>query len=152
MESYTLIEWMKEINWILSLIVAIPLSITANILTPRFQNWFAKRSTEKTTKRLSEIKEQLSEVERFQNDTLGLLHETVRITLKVIIFIGIGNAITSIPIPMAYLIVDPIGALLYLIGITSGIRHLSLISRVNNFDGYYKEINAQIEILEKNGE
>ncbi len=140
-----MLDWFKEINWVLSLAAAIPLSIVANLLTPKLQNWLAKRSTEKAAKRLADLESELDRITSFKNEKELLLHETIYVILKVVVIIGIGNAITSIP--FTYIITDPIGAVIYLVGIMAGISHLALITKVKRFDEYQKTIEAQKESL-----
>ena len=121
-----MIEFLKEINWLVSLLVGIPLSIVANLLTPKLQNWLAKRSMQKSKKRITLINLEYKKIDFLKKNKDILLMDTLKVILEVIIFIGIGNAVTSIP--FIYVIADPIGAIFYFIGIKLGLSHLTIIS------------------------
>jgi predicted PurR-regulated permease PerM len=55
--------WWGFVFGLTALILAVPLAITANLLTPPLRNWWAERSVESTRSRLIKLETQLTEYE-----------------------------------------------------------------------------------------
>jgi len=62
--------WSHDLGWwgfwigILALILAFPLSMAANIMTPLFMNWFSKRTLSSLVKRIGILESRLAELEK----------------------------------------------------------------------------------------
>lgn len=133
-------EWLKDINWALSLLAAIPLSIVANMITPKVQNWFGRRSGDKARKRIDELEHELDNIEKFIENKENFYLYLVRQGFIILMLLGIGNLVSSI-IPI---ISGVFGSIFYLIAINKGLKSAQLIENVTNFDSYKDKINAQI--------
>jgi hypothetical protein len=57
-----------DINLWISIAVAIPLAIIANLATPKIQAWFDKREKKKSLKRTKQIKTEYLEIKPFYED------------------------------------------------------------------------------------
>ena len=57
-----------DANFWLGLAAGIPLSILANLITPKTQQWLAKRSSAKAAKQVIQLKEELAELERLVSE------------------------------------------------------------------------------------
>jgi len=50
---------------ILAIVLTIPLSLVANLMTPSIKNWWAARSTASLRKRIDKLENQLAEYEQY---------------------------------------------------------------------------------------
>jgi len=133
-------NWLKETNWALSLLAAIPLAIIANLLTISVRNWLARRSAIKAKKRLKELEDDLKKAETYIDDREKLYLFLARGIFSVLIFIALGSAMSSI-MP---LLSGPIGSIFYLVAILRAYQCLNMVKNISNFDKYKGEILSQI--------
>ena len=133
-------SFFKEINWALSLLGAVILSIIANLLTPIIQNKLAGRSTRRARRRLRELEADLSKVSLFAlNRQQFYLHLAHRGFLTLVL-IGLGGAMASIiPIFSGF-----VGSIFYLMAVGNAMESSRLISKVSRFDEYKASIESQI--------
>ncbi len=54
-----LIEWLQQHSWVITLLLAIPLAILANLLTDPFKQWMANRSFKQSRKRVKQVESDL---------------------------------------------------------------------------------------------
>ena len=72
--------------FILGLLVAIPLSIAGNILTPTFQNWWAQFSYKRSIKRVKQLKAELNRLTLLSTKKEDLILESLRAMVAFIFF------------------------------------------------------------------
>lgn len=158
-------ETLKQINWLVSLVVGIALSILANLLTPYVQNWLATHSTGRALKRIGELEEELKEVSFYAESPAELSAYLLSSIMRLLVYFRMASAFAtlgSLPsaiMPMIYEIAGPIYALiglmsslLYLLGVIRGQRVLRVVQRVRRFPEYKKEIDDMISSLKISSE
>ena len=57
-----------DINFTLSILLAIPIGIAANLLTPKFQSWLERRSEEGRAKRREQLDDEYKRVKNFNEN------------------------------------------------------------------------------------
>jgi O-antigen/teichoic acid export membrane protein len=143
---------LENINWLVSLLAAIPLSIAANLLTPYIRDWFAKRSSKKAQKRIKEIEFEQGIVARYAESKEDLSLFLLGTILRVLVLFSLASGIALMGflpnvtplVPGAlYGAGGMISALAYLLGITRGVSALGTLRKVENFNEY----NAEVESL-----
>lgn len=149
---------MSEVNWLTSLaigaLLSIPISIFANLSTPKIQNWLDKRALSTRGKRLEQLKKEHSQVLLLHNnqsllqltisraiiDTLARLFFIV-VAIPMLAFSPDGVGKTTIFGVLA------VGALFF----SDRLRDLARnLTRLIDFDDYDEEITRKIAELEKN--
>jgi hypothetical protein len=71
-----MLQWLNEYGGLLAclgFILSIPLAVAANLLTPRAQDWFARRSKAKAQKRILALQKELKEAAVLHEDPVRLL-------------------------------------------------------------------------------
>jgi len=134
-----LIEWLQQYSWVLTLLLAIPLSILANLLTDPFKQWMASRSFEQSRKRVKQLESELDYATKLVQDREKLSLESTKVILTVLIDIGLGGATSS----LLFLA----GFVFYLMAVLEGYRHMRLLNRVANFDEYKRNTELRISKL-----
>lgn len=150
----------NEINWLVSLLVAIPLSIIANLLTPRFQNWLGRRSKKNALTRITQIETEVAEIAALAADPNKVQRRTLYSIVTILTWFSVG----SLPIfyqagvfltplgfgfEIAYAIGGGIGSVFYLMAILHGQRTLSLLRRVDNFASFEQEAKVELDRLKQ---
>lgn len=146
MDIASILDSLKKIDWAISLIASIPLSILGNILTPTFQSWRARKSTERTQKRIDQLNAELEQVKHLNSDYQALSMQMYSALFKVLIFLGFGLALSSFPI--IDLITQPVAALLFAMAVLSASKQYKLLRRSQNYAEYEQSIKVQIAELE----
>ncbi len=153
---------MNEINWLVSLLVAIPLSIAGNLLTPLFQNWKASKSKTWAAARLCVVEREFKQASRLAADN-GKLNTFLLVSLISIIvlfalpsvFGGFASALFAFPEAMGdTFLLRLVGgtsgmgsALFNLMAIIRATQALTVYRRVRNYAEYENETNALLERL-----
>ena len=86
---------MNEVNWLVSLLVAIPLSIAGNLLTPRFQNWRSSKSRRTAERRLATVEKELRQVEKLSSNPSHLNTYLLVSLLSVLVLFSFSNVVSS---------------------------------------------------------
>ena len=73
---------MDSLSLIIGILFAIPLSIVANLLTPRVASWWARRSGELPRKRLARIDFELKRITHVDNSPIDVLAQVVSIVAQ----------------------------------------------------------------------
>jgi len=133
-----IVDWMKDVNWVISLLAAIPLSIAANLLTPKVANWWSQRSDSKKAKRREKLKAELERIRNIASNKETLHFENTLTLFKTLALIAMGGAAEML---------DPISALFYLLAIIVIDRHITLIKQCKDFVEYEKQAQLQIDSL-----
>lgn len=126
------LDWISEVNWWITLLAAIPLSIIANILTPIVLNLAAKRSIKKSHKRTKELQNEIDTITNFVNNKESLYFHLTRSFLIILILLGLGNAIYGV------------GTIFYLMAIIKAWNCIQLTKKVQYFDDFRTNIESQI--------
>jgi hypothetical protein len=66
------LAWWGMFLAVLALILMLPVSIVANLLTPMLKNWWAQRSAASVRKRIEKLERQLADYEQYQELSEGL--------------------------------------------------------------------------------
>ena len=139
-----IINFIKEVNWALSLIAAIPLAVIANLLTPKVANWLGSKSVEKAKRRIADLQEELKKVYDLAHDPIMLSHENNIALFKVLGFIAIGSAMDFFGV-----LAIPLGAVFHLSAFMMALKHISLLRNCQNFKAYESKTTDYIEKLEE---
>lgn len=155
---------MKDYGLWIGLLLSLPLSILANILTPKFQSWFDSRNRKKSLQKNRNLQAEYEKVVKFKNDRQSF-HEylfwvVIRTTLigsLLGVFAGIIFAIPNIfdILEIPYSEIDFIRNTLYALGQSmSVIGALMIVNtcstalrnyyKVKNFDEYEKFVKENI--------
>jgi hypothetical protein len=157
-------KFMNEINWLVSLFVAIPLSIAGNLLTPLFQNWRAQRSQGAARRRLEVVAKELEQATTFAADRAQLNTYLIVSLLIVIVLFSFPNVFGGF-FAMLYLIPFPnegavarivaagtglVTALLNLMAIMRATQAITVYHRVRDFSKYEAESKTLLSQLRSN--
>ena len=162
-----LLELFAQVNWIISLLMAILLSIIANLVTPSIRNWYAKFSKKRSSARVEVLKSELEEMSKYANSPSELSLLVSYSILQVLVFFSIASAIATLATIMPFMaenisystqfimeIFSPLyyllSSLFYLLGVFMAQKTLRIISRIRNFNKYKSNIEKSIIILEEN--
>ena len=160
-----LLELFAQVNWIISLLMAILLSIIANLVTPSIRNWYAKFSKKRSSARVEVLKSELEEMSKYANSPSELSLLVSYSILQVLVFFSISSAIATLATIMPFMsenisystqciieIFSPLyyllSSLFYLLGVFMAQKTLRIISRIRNFDEYKSNIEKSIISLE----
>ena len=159
------LELFGQINWIISLLVAILLSIIANLFTPSISNWLAKLSESRSSARVEELKSDLEEISKYANSPSKLSLLISHTIIQVLIFFSLASAIASLGTAMPFVLwsisvetdaleyISPLyllsSSLLYLMGVMSAMKVSRIISKIRKFDTYKLQMEKIITSLEK---
>jgi hypothetical protein len=160
--------------FIAGLVVSIPLSIIANIYTPKVQNWLAGRSTTRLTRRVRELRSELDTISHYRDNRsslnellLGVILRTTYVgsiggILAGALFI-MGRTLSDAPIGSIYIpniyteftfndIVTVLGQLTTVLTALIIVRlcsnGLKTLNRVQNFDSYQEAAQSALDRLE----
>lgn len=139
------LDYIKEINWAISLFASLPLSIAANLFTPLIQRWLSSRSAVRAKHRIDDLQTKLHIIKvRTQNRELLQL-ETNIVLLRVLVYLGLGIVASSL--------VPILGAAIGMVFIASAFfdaeKHMLLIRRVMQYDGYKASLDSEIARLQQ---
>ena len=159
------LELFSQINWIISLLMGILLSIIANLFTPSIRNWLAKRSESRSSARVEELKLDLEEISKYANSPSNLSLLISHTIIQVLIFFSLASAIASLGTAMPFVLwsvnvryneleyLSPLyllsSSLLYLVGVMNALKVSRIINKVRNFDKYKSNMEKIIISLEK---
>ena len=155
---------MNEINWLISLLVAIPLSIAGNLLTPLFQNWKSRKSQSAARQRLKVVEKELEQATRLYADP-GQLNTYLLVSLlAVIVLFSLPNVFGGL-FSMLFVFQWPVdsnlarmisaasgmfSALFNLMAIVRATQAITLYQRVRDFTKYEPETKTLLEQLRAN--
>ena len=145
MDFAAILDALKKIDWAVSLLASIPLSILANVLTPSYQSWRARRSVEKRKSRVSDLQAELANVRQLKEDPAALAIENNIALFQTLSLLGIGSALAAFPI--IDIITSPVAALFFTMSVMSAQRQYKLLRRCQSFEEYEKSVNEQIASL-----
>lgn len=150
---------MEQLNlsfW-LGIAAAIPLSIFANLITPRLQQWAATRSAAKSSERSRLLQEELRSVEELTEDRLRLhtflLESVLLITLLTSMFGVIAGALFALAsfFPVTAHFFASLGQLIAVGGGVAVMREcidvLRKSRRARNIERYRSQVAIQLEEL-----
>lgn len=132
-------QWVKQYDWVITLLISIPLSILANLFTDPFKQWLASRSQEQSKKRVQELERELRYLEELANDRKQLSIENTKVLLRTLIDIGLGGAVSSI--------IFFAGIIFYLMAVVEAYSHMRLLNRISDFNNYKSYIEQRIARL-----
>lgn len=151
---------MNEVNWMLSLFIAIPLSIAANLLTPYFQNRFAKKSKTRAKARIEVLLNDLRQLEILHTSPEKFSNFISSASLRVILFFALPGVIAGFSqmvyaVPDSYYLFTNIAtaisgiasAFFNLLAVLQAQRTLFIMKKVENYDSVKAEIESQIESI-----
>ena len=155
----------NQINWIISLLAGIILSIIANLFTPSIRNWLAKISKSRSSARVEELKLDLEEISEYANSPSKLSLLISHTIIQVLIFFSLASAIASLGTAMPFMLwsvdvrfyeaeyISPLylllSSLLYMTGVINAQKISRMITKVRNFDEYKSKMEKIIISLDK---
>ena len=146
MDIFTsLLDIIRRIDWAISLVAAIPLSILANLMTPAIANWMARRSKVKSQKRRKILEKELAQVEALVGNPILLTLEGQESLFFVLMWLGLGLLLNSVPI--INLVTAPLAAICFLYSFLRAFKHVNLLRRCKNFPEYKADLCNQINSL-----
>jgi hypothetical protein len=145
MDFSTILDTLKKIDWAISLLASIPLSILANALTPKLLSWKARRSLERRTSRASELTAELDAIRRLRDDPAALAIENSVALFRTLFLLGIGSALAAFPI--VDIITGPSAALFFTMSMLSASKQYQVLRRIQGFEQFEKSIAEQIAAL-----
>jgi hypothetical protein len=142
------------INWVVTIVLGVVLSIVANLCTPSVKNFFAKTSRSRADGRVRQLKDELLVAELLGQDltryTLQLMMDIVFMVLFTLI------ALTSFVFGSTDSSALGRGGWLYFVGlfaliraISTGLTAITQTRHVLYFDIYAKKTRATIEKLKR---
>ena len=158
-------RFMNEINWLVSLLVAIPLSVAGNLLTPYVQNWWAGKSNKTARARLLVVEREFTQASRFAKDRSTLNSYLLISVITIVVLFALTNVLmglvstlmlTPIPVEMveyvrlAIPITSLLTALLNIMAVVRATQAATVYRRVENFAQYESETNALLAKLRSN--
>ena len=152
-----LFDLLNQINWAISLLGAVLLSVIGNLVTPIVKNWIAAWSRSSATARIEELESELQEISKYSNSQeLSYLVSTS--ILQVLVFFSLAGALTTLgysyigmlnsySVIILNFVIGIMSTLLYLLGFIRSIRALSTINKVRYLDEYKANIEKSIASL-----
>lgn len=156
-----LIQFLSDINWLVTFIIGIGLSILANLLTPPVQNWMAGRSQKSAERRIKIVQKELGEMSRFATDSTSLNSYLILGLMIVILSFAVTNVLNSFHSSLMYtawknditsFLSGGTQGLIIALNLTAMRRVIEAVrvyKRVINFDVYKVETNALLSKLEE---
>ena len=156
--------------WLLPILLAIPIGIVTNIITPRVQNRLATRSLSQTSKRINTLRSELEAAKQLNSDMNKLYLKSANAIFSILLFFLLGSIISSLTAVITnigfaplfgysdarynmFYFISSIGTFAsvipYLMAVTAAQNHIRLVSRVDKLDEYEKRIADQIEDLQR---
>ena len=146
-------QW-DSISLVLGLVLAIPLSIIANLLTYPLRNWMGRRSAKRAERRSRDLEKQLRSIEALTQSSLELALRLATLAILLLICFAMGSAIIAlasigflgISLEMGRTLVLA-GVFMYLIAIVVGVATISTIEQVRGFAAYRERTERAIAEL-----
>lgn len=129
-----LLNSLKEINWVISLLAGIPLAVFANLITPKIANFLSGISRKKNKKRISKIKSELEEIELLVKNPEKINLETAISIFKVLLIFGLASLIAAIP--LVEIITGPLAALCFLWAVDTTVDQMSKFINCRDYEKY----------------
>jgi hypothetical protein len=145
MDVTSILDGLKKIDWAISLLASIPLSILANILTPTYLSWRTRKSSKKRRVRAADLQAELDSIRRLKEEPSALAEENYIALFQTLTFLGVGSALVAFPI--IDLLTSPLAALNFMMSVLSARRQYIVLRRCQGFAEYESSIKEQISAL-----
>jgi hypothetical protein len=154
-----LLQQLESVNWAVSLVFGVLLSILAHLLTHPLQDWIARQSAARGQRRAVTLEEELRSLERMARSPFDFVVATAVSGVKIVIFFALASAITTLSNIPAQLVServvsDLVGVLLmgvatlmYLLSMLLAVEMLWKVTRVRNFNAHRQDLERSIEEL-----
>lgn len=157
--------------WWIPILIAIPIGIATNIITPRVQNWLATRSLKQTSKRISQLKAELDIVIFYQANTQKLYLKSANVVFLILFLITINSTFNILAEMFSYtwfiineslkithntnyfsiylinFLILLVSMFPNLIAVLITMNHIRLLNRINQIDEYKTNVTTRIKIL-----
>lgn len=150
------LERLREINWLLSLLAAIPLSIAANFITSWLQGWLARRSAVRARRRVRRLEADLAELGGYRQDPLRLTVVLQEAVVRLLLYVALASATATLGalpetlVPeTSSIVLSATSALLYLLAVLRAMNVLRLVSRVRQYEAFQREVEAEVRTLNR---
>jgi hypothetical protein len=152
-----LLDLLNQINWAISLLGAVLLSVIANLVTPIVKNWIAAWSRSSATARIEELESELQKISKYSNSQeLSYLVSTS--ILQVLVFFSLASALTTLGYSYISMLnsysqiilnfmIGITSTFLYLLGFIRSFKALNTINKVRYLDEYKVKIEESIASL-----
>ena len=145
MDFTLIIDGPKKIDWAISLLASIPLSIIADILTSTYLSWRTRKSSNKRSVRASDLQAELASMRRLKEEPSALAEENYIALFQTLTFLGVGSPLAAFPI--FDLLTSPLAALKFMMSVLSARRQYIVLRRCQRFAEYESSIKEQISAL-----
>lgn len=140
-----LADILTDYKFLLGLFLSLPLAITANILTPKFEKFLSQRNQKIPRRRLEKIKKEFSQIKDYTENRTLLTEYLLVVLIK---SIALGFLIIFWAQFFEFLRVSPFSTLFILLGSIAianwNLDALKVYSNVKNFDEYEKKRNENL--------
>jgi H+/gluconate symporter-like permease len=142
--------FVQPINWVVALVLAIPVGIIANLLTNPLRNWWARRSASRAERRSRELEQHLRSIEAMTQSSRELGLTLAALATLLLITFALGSAVIALSSFAAeehrrsWAI---LGGMCYAISVLVGIAAISTIDRVRNFEAFRERTERTIADL-----
>lgn len=135
---------------IAALVLAIPLAIIANIITPKVNDLVGKRSIKNAEKQVLVIEQQLEVIKKYKSDSSSLIAFGIRSILKVLLYISLASALNVVSEFAELGVISIVSFLVYYIVSYIIIKDISIIENVINFEKYTEKIKERLKKVKGN--
>jgi len=92
-----------ELSFLVGLVLAIPLAVVANLITPRVQGWIDKRSRRAMQKKSFRLQEEYLRIAQLRSTREGLSEHLLTVLLRVALVGALFGVVTSAVYALGYL-------------------------------------------------
>lgn len=154
-----LLPQLESVNWAVSLVLAVLLSIVAHLLMHPLQNWIARQSAVRGQRRALTLEEELRSLENLARSPFDFAVATAVSGIKIVIFFALASAITTLSNIPAQLVSERVvsdvvgvvlmgvATLMYLLSMLLAVDMLWKVTRVRNFNAHRQGLERAIEEL-----
>lgn len=153
-------DWFREVNWLISLVVGLILSVVGNLLTPYVANWLATTSRVRARKRIKVLETDLALASLFAEAPQRLTIYALDSILRLVIVVSVASAISAlstlttlmpiaIPLPEIGAVLSSI---LYMYGVGAATVSARLLDHARDFARYKRETEQLLERLKQRGQ
>lgn len=149
-------RWTDVLLWLLPILLAIPVGILTNIMTPRVQHWLATRSVSRTRTQLARLTSELEEARRFNRSKDQLYIRVLHSVCVLLSIMGMGMAmlilrsVADMPRPILFAFHFTIATGLMALCSIFYLDTVRLLRRAANFDEFEKLTTNEIRRLSAN--
>ncbi len=143
-----------DVNWLVSLLASIPLSILANLLTPRLKNWWGRQSLSRSRHRISQLESDLARIAKYASSASELSLFLSASILRFLFLFAFASAATALGTALLPTVFGPFSSLIVALAtgfyLSSGLLAadaLETLRKVRDFEQFQASQNKIISGL-----